>query len=144
MISDFLQSVEKDKKVEVPATANWRYHDVRFHLTTPSEKVLEFPAPFTIRDISRSGVIIQTDQRLNLDAVILLELSFDSSYPVGFMGRVVSHRTTKDGDHGSYNIGVEFVDLTERAGRALTQLIDSLKMQGRGSLRAWLRKQACA
>jgi hypothetical protein len=129
MIGDFLQSVEQDKKVEVLASADWRYRDVRFHLTTPSEQVLEFPGQFTINDINRSGMIIQVDQCLNVDAMVLVELSFDASYPMGFMGRVVSCRSMKNNDHGGYNIGVEFVDLTERAGSVLTQLIDSVKPQ---------------
>jgi len=80
-VRDFLDSIEQGKKVELPATANWRFRDVQFNLTTPSEKVLEFPAQFTIRDISKSGVIIQTGQHLNLDCMILLELSLDAAAP---------------------------------------------------------------
>jgi hypothetical protein len=130
MIGDFLQSVEQDKKFEVPTSADWRYRDVRFHLTTPSEQVLEFPAQFTIKEINRGGMIIQVDQCLNVDAMVLVELSFDASYPMGFMGRVVSCRSMKNNDHGGYNIGVEFVDLTERTESLLTQLIDGVKTQG--------------
>jgi len=129
-VRDFLDSIEQGKKVELPATANWRFRDVQFNLTTPSEKVLEFPAQFTIRDISKSGVIIQTGQHLNLDCMILLELSLDAAAPVSFMGRVVSCRTSRDRGQEGYAVGVEFSDLTDRAQTVLLQFMESLKNDG--------------
>jgi hypothetical protein len=129
-VKSFLDSIEQGKKVEVPATANWRFRDVQFNLTTPTEKVLEFPVQFTIRDISKSGVIIRTEQQLNMDCMILLELSLDAAAPVSFMGRVVSCRMSRDrGQHG-YAVGVEFSDLTDRAVEALLQFKESLKDDG--------------
>jgi c-di-GMP-binding flagellar brake protein YcgR len=127
MVKDFLESIEQSKKMEMPATANWRYRDIQFNLTTPSEKVLEFPGQFTIQDISRSGVIIQTEQQLNMACMILLELSLNAAAPVSFMGKVVSCRTSRDRGQGCYAVGVEFSDLTESAVATLQQFMESLK-----------------
>ena len=129
-VTDFLGSIEQNKKVEVPATANWRFRDVQFNLTTPSEKVLEFPSQFTIRDISKSGVIIQTEQHLNMDCMILLELSLDATAPISFMGRVVSCRSSRESGREGYAVGVEFSDLTDRAQMVLVQFMESLKNDG--------------
>jgi len=129
-VKDFLDSIEQSKKVEMPATANWRFRDVQFNLTTPNEKVLEFPAQFKIQDISRSGVIIRTEQQLDIDSMILLELSLNAAAPVSFMGRVVSCRTSRDRSQGGYAVGVEFTELTDSAVDVLLQFTESLKNDG--------------
>lgn len=129
-VREFLDSIEQSKKVEVPATANWRFRDVQFNLTTPNEKVLEFPVQFTIRDISKSGVIIQTDQPLKMDCVVLLELSLDAAAPVRFMGKVVSCRASRDPGQEGYAVGVEFTDLTDKVLTVLRQFLESLKNDG--------------
>lgn len=129
-VKDFLESIEQSKKVEMPATANWRFRDVQFNLTTPSEKVLEFPAQFAIQDISKSGVIIQTELQLKRDSMILLDLSLNAATPVSFMGRVVSCRPSRDRDQGGYAVGVEFSELTDSALSVLLQFMESLKSEG--------------
>jgi Tfp pilus assembly protein PilZ len=127
---EFLDSIEENNKVELPATANWRFRDVHFNLTTPSETVLEFPSQFSIQDISKSGVIIQVDQQLSVDSVILLELSLNAAAPVTFMGRVVSCRPAKDRGPGVHSVGIEFSDLTDNALEVLVQFMESLKNNG--------------
>jgi hypothetical protein len=129
-VKNFLDSIEQSKKVEMPATANWRFRDVQFNLTTPNEKVLEFPAQFTIQDISKSGVIIQTEQQLNRDCMILLELTLNAVAPVSFMGRVVSCRPSRDQGQEGYDVGVEFSDLTEQADDVIRKFMESLKNGG--------------
>jgi hypothetical protein len=126
-VKDFLDSIEQSKKVEMPSTANWRFHDVHFNLTTPNDKVLEFPAQFTIRDISKSGVIIKTEQQLDKDSMVLLELSINAAAPVSFMGKVVSCRTSRDPSQGGYAVGVEFTELSDSAVEVLQQFMESLK-----------------
>jgi hypothetical protein len=129
-VKELLDSIEQSKKVEVPATANWRFRDIQFNLTTPSERVLEFPSQFTIQDISRSGVIIRTDQQLKPDSMLLLELSFGAAEPADFMGRVVSCRKAGGKDQDGYAVGVEFSDLTDRAYTFLQEFRESLKTDG--------------
>jgi c-di-GMP-binding flagellar brake protein YcgR len=129
-VKEFLDCIEQGKKVEMPATANWRFRDVQFNLTTPSEKVLEFPGQFTVQDISKSGLIIRTEQQLNVDSMILLDLSLDAAAPVNFMGKVVYCRTSRDRGQGGYAVGVEFSDMTESAVVVLLKFMESLKNEG--------------
>jgi Tfp pilus assembly protein PilZ len=126
-VKEFLDSIEQSEKTVVPATANWRFRDVQFNLTTPSEKVLEFPAQFTIRDISKRGVIIQTEQQLHVEHMVLLELSLDAAPPARFMGKVVSCRPSRDQGQEGYAVGVEFSDLTEQADDVIRRFMESLK-----------------
>jgi hypothetical protein len=129
-VREFLDSIEQSEKSQVPATANWRFRDVQFSLTTPSEKVLEFPEQFLIRDISKRGVIIQTGQPMHEDGMVLLELSLDSAPPAKFMGRVVSCRPSKDQGQEDYAVGVEFTELTDQAHDVLRKFMESLKNAG--------------
>lgn len=126
-VKELLDSIEQSKKVEVPSTANWRFRDLQFNLTTPSEKVLDFPGQFTIQDISRSGVIIRTDHQLKPDSMLLLELSLGAAAPASFMGKVAYCRASREQGQGSYAVGVEFTELSERAREFLGQFVDSLK-----------------
>jgi hypothetical protein len=126
-IRDFLDSIESNKKTQVPEQADWLYRDVRFCITTSGEKVLDLPSQFGIKEISQSGVIIQTAHQLNIDSMVLLELSFKSCDPVRFMGIVVSCRMSQGQQRVNYDVGVEFSELTDRDKSMLIRFIDCVK-----------------
>ena len=113
-VKDFLDSIENNKKTQVPEEEGWFYRDIRFCITTASEEVLNLPTHFGVKKISQSGLTIQTDHKLNIDSMVLLELSLYARDPASFMGKVVSCSMTKDRVHGNYEIGVEFSEMTER------------------------------
>jgi hypothetical protein len=112
-IADFLNSIEQSKKEEVPVTVDRRLA-VRFHITTPREKILSFPAQFKVKVISLSGMLIQTEQPLEIESMIPMDLSLSADNPVNFVGRVASCQMTEDKGQGCYEIGMEFTDLTEK------------------------------
>jgi Tfp pilus assembly protein PilZ len=126
-VSDFLDSIENSRKMQVPEQAGWYYRDIHFYITTPSEEVLQLSAQFGVKEISQSGIIIQTGQKLNIDSMVLLELTLSSSDPVSFMGKIVSCRSTQDTEPARYDIGVEFTELTERDRLSLEKLIECVK-----------------
>jgi len=123
----FLDSIENNKKTQVPEQTDWFYRDIRFCITTSSEKVLNLPTQFGVKEISQSGVIIQTDHQLHIDSMVLLELSLNSCDPVRFMGIVVSCRIPQGQVSANYDIGVEFSELTERDKSLLIRFIDCVK-----------------
>jgi hypothetical protein len=125
-VKEFLASVEQARKTEVPEGTDWLFRNVRFSMTTPEEEVLRFPARFSIEEISRSGIIIETDYPLQEDYMVLLELWFDSRSPVEFMGKVVSSRTDMN-SHERYHVGIEFSELTEQDQSLITELMEYVK-----------------
>ncbi len=126
-VKDFLDSIENNKKMQVPEQPDWFYRDIRFCITTPNEKVLYLPTHFGIKDISQSGIIIQTNHQLKKDTMVLMELSIKSCDPVSFMGKVVSCRVTQDKDHPSYDIGLELSELTDRDRSLFISFMDCVK-----------------
>jgi hypothetical protein len=92
--------------------------------------VLSLPSQFSIREISQSGIIIQTNHPLNIDSMILMELSFEARNSVSFMGRVVLCRTMQEKGSTAYDIGIEFLDLTERDKSLIISFMGIVKDKG--------------
>lgn len=126
-INAFLDSIEDNKKIYVPEDEGWFYRDISFHITTPGEKVLKLPEQFGVKEISKSGVIIQTDHKLNIDSMVLIELSLSAYGAVSLMGKIVSCRLVQDMMPAHYDIGVEFPELTELDRLLLDKLIERVK-----------------
>ena len=126
-VKDFLASIENDKKQQVVEQFGWFDRDVRFSITTPNEKVITLSTHFGIKEISQSGIIIQTNHQLKIDSMVLMELSVNSSDPVSFMGKVVSCRMTSEKAHSNYDIGVEFSELTDLDMSLIVSFMDCVK-----------------
>jgi hypothetical protein len=124
-VADFLDSIGQDKKEAMPVAADRRL-TVRFYITTPWEKTLCFPAQFNVKEISLSGMLIQTDQALGIESMIPMGLSLKADDPVNFVGRVASCRMTEATGQAHYEIGVEFKDLTDKDRTSLKTFIDYL------------------
>ena len=124
-VADFLRSFEQNKNDGASATLD-RRDAVRFHIITPREQILSFPAQFQVKEISLSGMRIQTEQPLEMENMIPMDLSLHADKPVNFTGRVVSCRMTEDKGQAHYDIGVEFKDLTDNDRTLLKIFIDYL------------------
>jgi hypothetical protein len=125
-IAEFLKSVTLSRK-EVLSAAVDRRCSVRFNITTPGEKVLSFPANFIVREISLSGFRIETDQKLERESVIPMTLSLKDDDTDHFNGRVASClMISNPAGEERYEIGVEFLDLTEKDRKLLKDFIDYL------------------
>ncbi len=111
-IADFLNSIEQINKDNVPMMVDRRL-SVRFHIVTPSEKILSFPAQFRVKEISLSGMLIQTEYALEIESMIPMDLSLSADSLVNFTGRVVSCRRKEDKGEQWHEIGVEFKNLTD-------------------------------
>ncbi len=126
-IADFLKSIEHGKKEASPATDDRRLH-VRFQITAPGEKILNFPAQFKVKEISLSGIRIQTEQSLRIESMVPMGLTLNNDSTVNFNGRVASCRKMEDTGQAHYDIGVGFLDLTDRDRTLLKTFIDYLVM----------------
>jgi len=125
-ITDLLNSVEKHKKEALVIVD--RRLAVRFYITTPWEKILSFPAQFKVKDISLSGMLIQTEEALGMGCMIPMGLSLKADNPVNFIGKVASCRNAGDKEKAFYEIGVEFTDLTDEGRTLLKQFIDYMAL----------------
>jgi len=124
-IADFLKSIELVKKETVLSESDRRF-DIRFHIHMPGEKILNYPAQFKVKEVSLSGLRIQTDVSLALQSVIPMGLALHDDNFVHFNGRVASIRMFEDQGETRYDIGVEFLDLSEEGTALLKSFIEYL------------------
>ncbi len=124
-IADFLKPIAQNTIKKVPPAPNRRLH-VRFSMTTPQEKILSYPLNFRVKEISLSGMLIQTDQTVELNSNIPMELSLGADKEVTFIGRVASSTKTEIAGQTQNNIGVEFTDLKNKDKALIKTFIDYL------------------
>ena len=124
-IADFLKPIEQNKKRESPAAVDRRLN-VRFQITTPGEQVMSYPLQFKVRSISLGGMLIQTPQSVEISSMIPMELSLNDGTAIAFTGRAVSCTRTEHEGQTNYDIGAEFLDLTDKDKMLLKTFIDYL------------------
>jgi len=124
-IADFLKSVEQRKNIAIPVTVDRRLN-VRFRITTSQQNILSYPAQFKVMELSISGMRIKSEQPLNIEDLIPMELSLSSDKPVTFTGRVASCLMIDDSGQSYYEMGIEFKDLTGQDTTLLKKFIDYL------------------
>ncbi len=129
-VKAFLDSIGAGRKTRIAERIDWFFRDVKFSITTPSEAVLNLPSQFGVREISQSGIIIQTDRKMKIGSMVLMELSIKACEPASFMGKVVSCRATQEAMHIKYDIGVEFSELTERDRSLIINFIECVRDKG--------------
>lgn len=124
-IADFLKPIEQNRQKNMPSVGDRRLN-IRFNITTPEEKILNYPAQFKVKTISLSGLLIQTDQAVEINRNIPMELSLNAGQVVAFIGRVASCAMKEKTDQPPYEIGVEFSDFTDKDKTVLKSFIDHL------------------
>ena len=124
-IAIFLKEINLDTKEEVPVR-NDRRRSVRFHIITQGDAVMSFPIHYTVRKISLSGMLIRTDQPLQQESLVPMELSFHERETSTFQGRVASCQQFDDTGGTHYEIGVEFLQIGDEGRKVLRSFIDYL------------------
>src|SRR3990172_3509740 len=112
-IADFLTPIAQQRKKESPAVVD-RRQNIRFQITTPGEEILSYPLQFKVSSISLGGMRIRTQQSVEINSTVPMELSLHADKTVAFIGRAVSCTMTENAGQMNYDIGVEFTNLTDK------------------------------
>jgi hypothetical protein len=122
-IADFLRPIEQNKKKNSPAVVNRRLN-VRFNIITPGRHILSYPLQFKVRSISLGGMLIQTQQSVEINSTIPMELALNADKAVTFVGRTIDCTMMEMAGQTNYDIRVEFTDLSDQGKALLTTFID--------------------
>jgi len=122
-VADFLKSMVQNRKEMAPLLEERRLN-VRFQITDLNEHILSYPANFNVKTISLGGMLIQTDQALEIESNVPMELSLNDGIMVNFIGRIVSCHMKENKEQAHYDIGLEFTDLTDKDKTLLQTFID--------------------
>jgi hypothetical protein len=124
-IADFLRPIEQNKKKNSPAVVDRRLN-VRFNIITPGQHILSYPLQFKVRSISLGGMLIQTQQSVDVNSTIPMELALNADKSVTFVGRTIACNMTEIAGQANCDIRVEFTDLSEEGKTLLKAFIDYL------------------
>jgi c-di-GMP-binding flagellar brake protein YcgR len=95
-------------------TPSLRLKGVRVKLHIPKKVLMDFPQTYSVRKISQSGMLIEFQEELPLESKIPMEIIFpDNSNQVMFLGRIVSCALVPGKTPKHYDIGVEFIEISE-------------------------------
>jgi hypothetical protein len=122
-VADFLKSIVPDRQKKVPVPGERRLN-ARAHNPEPQENILCFPANFRVLSISLSGMLIQSDQALEIESKVPMGLPLNNGTMINFTGRVVSCRPNEEKGQTYYDIGAEFIGLVGKDKVMLQLFID--------------------
>ena len=119
-ILNFIEANKKDKGYPEKG----RRLNVRFNINNSANATMNLPGSYMVKKISLGGMLIKSVHDLEIESRVPMELSLQDDNPVKFVGRVASCLKT-DSDNGKeYDIGIEFLDLTDDDRKNLAVFID--------------------
>ena len=127
-ITAFLNTVPHHTKEEA-SPVDERRLNVRFQISAPQEKVMVFPANFRVKDITLNSMLINSDQFLQKESMVPIELYLNDDDQLHFTGKVFSSRKIEDQESVTYEIEMTYADLSEKDRAMLKKFIDYLVNQ---------------
>ncbi len=125
--SEIINFIETNKQkvyesVDLSGRSGLR-HNVRVHINDPEKSSLNFSESYRAKILSLSGMLIESDHPLNIESILPMEITLPEYGAVGFMGRVASCRLIKDIEHGHFDMGIEFMDMSGEGEEKLREFI---------------------
>jgi Tfp pilus assembly protein PilZ len=106
-----------------------RLGGLRFHIDAPGKALLDVPTTYRVRVISLSGLLMETEQPLELRQAYPMEVTLESGETVRFNGRVAYCAAPAGPGSKNYEIGVAFVEMPGVDRARLAKFIESLSRQ---------------
>jgi len=99
--------------------------NIRFVIKTPDKALLDGPHDYNVRNISISGMLIETDMQFDVGASFPMEITLEENRAIRVLGKVVSclevNRALKH-----YAIGIEFLDMSNDEKKRLKEFVETL------------------
>ncbi len=123
-IESFMEDHERElrKELDVTKIGGTRLH-VRFKIEHPEKAVLNFYENYILKKIGLGGMLIESGQALDIDDTFPMEMMLTNDQSMKFVGRIASCLRREHGKEAHYDIGVEFLDISERNKKILHEFI---------------------
>jgi len=115
------------------STPDGRLGGIRFRIHAPERAVLSMPYSYKVKRLSAGGMLIESYERLSVDDRFPMEIFIpmgSAHKAVGFIGRVASCIEVEDSYPRHYDVGIEFLDMSEDSKNTLMEFIKSLEDAG--------------
>ena len=98
----------------------------RFRIKTRELVLVDVDDPCEVRLISRSGMLIRTARPFEVESVYRIEIVPPEQAPIRLKGRIASQMESTRGHVTAYDLGVEFLEMSEDSRERLDAFIDSI------------------
>ena len=118
-----LQYFIDSHKIEAAYGIGGARRNMRFHIKGPKNAVLIYPDDYKVITISLGGMLIECLRNFEIGSRIPMEMFIHYDNPLKFVGRVASSQAIDKEGQKQYNIGIEFLDLSEKDRKILASFI---------------------
>jgi c-di-GMP-binding flagellar brake protein YcgR len=100
---------------------------LRFTIQSNEKAVMNYPEAYRVKQISQGGILVEADYELQTDINYPMAIFIPGDkQPVKFNGRIASCNDTPDKEPKSFNIGIEFLNMSETDKERLNSFLGSL------------------
>ena len=121
--TELLGFIEANKK-EIVLMKGGRRLNVRFHINDIEKAFLNLSSSYHVKKISLGGMLISSVYQIDIDSRIPMELSLGDDDSIKFLGRVASCQLIESTHENRYDLGIEFIDLTDEDKKSITRFVD--------------------
>jgi hypothetical protein len=116
-----LKFIEENRETKTGA----RPGGIRFNIANAKNITIDLPRKYSVKKISLSGMLVETEYPLSLDDQYSIELFLDGD-AIAIVGRIAYCRKI-DAHLSQYDIGIEFVMLTDSDRKLLQHFLGTLE-----------------
>jgi c-di-GMP-binding flagellar brake protein YcgR len=129
-LTTFLEGQENFSREKLHSPSGLRC-SMRFLVSPPLKKaVLDVRESYAVKKLSLGGMLIESESPLEINDRVPMEILLPGDTPIEFLGRTASCLKVPEGDHSRYDIGIEFVEMTEADKRKLHEFVLVLEKTG--------------
>ncbi len=123
-IESFIEDHKRElgRELDLTRVGGTRLH-VRFKIEHPEKVVLNFYENYKVKKIGLGGMLIESKHALDIDDTFPMEITLTDEKSMKFVGRIASCLPKEHGKEAHYDIGVEFLDISERNKSILHEFI---------------------
>jgi c-di-GMP-binding flagellar brake protein YcgR len=122
-IAKFIEDHRKeiDKKVDIYESSGHRLY-IRFQIVTP-EETSDFFESCKVKELSLGGMLIKSEHAQEIENRLQMEVFLPEGEPIMLLGRVASCLSIKDMVPKLYDIGIEFLEMSDEDRERLKKFI---------------------
>lgn len=120
--SNLLRFIDENKTESIEK----RVLGVRFKIKRVGDAMIDYPYEYNVKRLSLSGMLIETDNVFDVDSSHDMEIFLDSRILPVF-GRIVNCVESKSENLTRYDIGIEFVSMSDEDKIFLSDFLGSLE-----------------
>lgn len=130
-IVNFIEDHKRDvdKVVDLYSPSGRRLY-VRIGIEDPEKAVLNYHGGYKVKSLSLTGMLIESEHSMEIESKLSMEITPTENSCIKFLGRVASCLLIKNKDIEHYDIGVEFIEMSENDRKILVELIRVLDTVG--------------